>query len=108
MGWYKCTTAASNCQDYAKGDGVGMTTPEKIRTDAAKLDAYLEAFEKTYLYFVDIGEGEWEQRNRCVFAFYELRDKLIELMAEMEEFAGHMEVCNAVFAANLYRKDGKA
>lgn len=83
-----------------------MTTPEKIRTDAAKLDAYLEAFEHTYLHFLDVGEEEQEQRSRGTFAFYEIRDKLIELMVEMEEFAGHMEVCNAIFAANCARKGG--
>ena len=83
-----------------------MVTPDKIRTDAAKLDAYLEAFEHTYLHFLDVGSGETEQRDRGTFAFYEIRDKVTDLMAEMEEFAGHMEVCNAIFAANHVRRGG--
>lgn len=77
-----------------------MVTPDEIRTDAAKLDAYLEAFEHTYLHFLDVGEDEQENRDRGTFAFYELRDKVIGLMVKMEEFAGHMEVCNAIFAVN--------
>lgn len=85
-----------------------MVTPDKIRTDAAKLDAYLEAFERTYLHFLDIGSDETEQRDRGTFAFYEIRDKVIGLMAEMEEFAGHMEVCNAIFAASQVRRGGAA
>ena len=32
------------------------------------------------------------------FAFFEIRDKVEGLMAEMEELAGHMEVCNAILA----------
>ena len=83
-----------------------MTTPDKIRTDAAKLDAYLEAFERTYLHFLETGSDEQGQRDRGTFAFYEIRDKVIALMTEMEEFAGHMEVCNAIFAANYARKGG--
>ena len=85
-----------------------MVTPDKIRTDAAKLDAYLEAFEHTYLHFLDVGSEEAEQRNRGTFAFYEIRYKIIGLMVEMEEFAGHMEVCNAIFAANQVRRGGAA
>ena len=85
-----------------------MVTPDKIRTDAAKLDAYLEAFEHTYLHFLDVGSEDAEQRNRGTFAFYEIRDKIIGLMVEMEEFAGHMEVCNAIFAANQVRRGGAA
>lgn len=80
-----------------------MTTPGKLRTDAAKLDAYLEAFEHTYLHFLDLGQGEKEQRDRGTFAFYEIRDKVNELMEEMDELAGHIEVCNAVVAANLMK-----
>lgn len=83
-----------------------MVTPDEIRTDAAKLDAFLEAFEHTYLHFLDVGEGEREQRDRGTFAFYELRDKVISLMAKMDEFAGHMEVCNAIFAVNAAKRGG--
>lgn len=85
---------------------IRMTTPGKIRSDAAKLDAYLEAFEHTYLHFLDVGDAEQEQRDRGTFAFYEIRDKVTALMAEMDEFAGHMEVCNAIFACDQVRKGG--
>lgn len=83
-----------------------MVTPDEIRTDAAKLDAFLEAFEHTYLRFLDTGEDEREQRDRGTFAFYELRDKVIALMVKMDEFAGHMEVCNAIFAVNAVQRGG--
>lgn len=75
-----------------------ITTPDKLRLDAARLDAYLEAFEHTYLHFLEVGSGEKEQRIRGSFAFFEIRDKVEGLMAEMEELAGHMEVCNAILA----------
>lgn len=75
-----------------------MTTPDKLRMDAAKLDVFLEMFESSYLYFLDMANGEAEKRDRGAIAFYEIRDKVRELMGEMEEFAGHLEVCNAVFA----------
>ncbi len=83
-----------------------MVTPDEIRTDAAKLDAYLEAFEHTYLHFLDIGDEGQEDRDRGTFAFYELRDKVMGLMSKMEEFAGHMEVCNAIFAINAAKRGG--
>lgn len=75
-----------------------ITTPDKLRLDAARLDAYLEAFERTYLHFLEVGSDEQEQRIRGSFAFFEIRDKVEGLMAEMEELAGHMEVCNAILA----------
>lgn len=83
-----------------------MTTPDKLRMDAAKLDAYLEAFEETYLHFLDIGSGERKQRERGMFAFSEIRDKIDNLIAEMDELAGHMEVCDAIFAIGQIRKGG--
>ena len=39
-----------------------MTTPDKLRADAAKLDVFLEMFESTYFYFLDMAEGEAEKR----------------------------------------------
>lgn len=81
-----------------------MVTPGTIRLEAAKLDAYLEAFERTYLYFLEIGSEEPKQRERGTFAFYEIRDKVEWLVTHMDELAGHMEVCNAIAAANKYRK----
>lgn len=38
-----------------------MTTPDKLRADAAKLDVFLEMFESTYFYFLDMAEGEAEK-----------------------------------------------
>lgn len=81
-----------------------MVTPGMIRLEAAKLDAYLEAYERTYLYFLEVGSEEPKQRERGTFAFYEIRDKVEWLVANMDELAGHMEVCNAIAAANKYRK----
>lgn len=85
-----------------------MTTPDKLRLDAARLDAYLEAFEHTYLHFLEVGSDEQEQRVRGSFAFFEIRDKVESLMAEMDELAGHMEVCNAILAVAQSKKGGAA
>jgi len=84
-----------------------ITTPDKLRLDAARLDAYLEAFEHTYLHFLEVGSDEQEQRIRGSFAFFEIRDKVEGLMAEMDELAGHMEVCNAILAV-ASTKGGRA
>lgn len=81
-----------------------MVTPGTIRLEAAKLDAYLEAFERTYLHFLEIGSEDPKQRERGTFAFYEIRDKVEWLVTRMDELAGHMEVCNAIAAANKYRE----
>lgn len=84
-----------------------ITTPDKLMLDAAKLDAYLEAFEQTYLHFLDVGHDEQKQRTRGTFAFYGIKDMVEGLIAEMEELAGHLEVCNAILdVANT--KDGGA
>lgn len=50
-----------------------ITTPDKLRLDAARLDAYLEAFEHTYLHFLEVGSDEQEQRIRGIFCV--LRDQ---------------------------------
>lgn len=80
-----------------------MITPEVIRIEAAKLDAYLEAFEHTYLYFLEIGKDEPKQRERGTFAFYEIRDKVELLITQMDELSGHLLVCNAIASANKFR-----
>ena len=41
-----------------------MTTPDKLRADAAKLDVFLEMFESTYFYFLDMAEGEAEKEGQ--------------------------------------------
>ena len=84
-----------------------MTTPDKLRADAAKLDVFLEMFESTYFYFLDMAEGEAEKRDRGALAFYEIKDRVHALMGEMEEFAGHMEVCNAIFAVNFANREAE-
>ena len=43
-------------------------------------------------------EKERKGSIRGSFAFFEIRDKVEGLMSEMEELAGHMEVCNAILA----------
>ena len=40
-------------------------------------------------------------------AFYEIKDRVHALMGEMEEFAGHMEVCNAIFAVNFANREAE-
>ena len=84
-----------------------MTTPDELRADAAKLDVFLEMFESTYFYFLDMAEGEAEKRDRGALAFYEIKDRVHALMGEMEEFAGHMEVCNAIFAVNFANREAE-
>ena len=81
-----------------------MVTPDKIRTDAAKADALLEAFERSFLHLEVPGERE---RELGTMAFYGLRDMLQKIIVELEELSGHMEVCDAVFAANEAKRRGK-
>lgn len=49
-----------------------MVTPDKIRNDAAKADALLEAFERSFLHLVDVGDEAPDEREREVgtMAFY--------------------------------------
>ena len=57
-----------------------MTTPEKLRIEAARMDALMEEFERTYLHFLDMGEDNMEERSRGTFAFYVLRDQLQKII----------------------------
>lgn len=75
-----------------------MVTPGKLRMDAAKLDALLEAFEHTYLRFLDLGGGEPAERDRGALAFYAIRDVAQQVIRDSDELIGHMEVCDAVLA----------
>ena len=86
-----------------------MVTPDKIRNDAAKADALLEAFERSFLHLVDVGDEAPDERERGVgtMAFYGLRDMLQKIIVELEELSGHMEVCDAVFAANEAKRRGQ-
>lgn len=81
-----------------------MVTPESLLLEAAKLDAYLEAFEHTYLTFLEIGKDDLRQRERGVYAFYEIKDKVESLIQQMKELSGHMEVCDAIRASDQVRK----
>lgn len=81
-----------------------MVTPEVIRRDAAKLNALMEAFEAKYLHFLDLGKDEMDERNNGALAFYAMRDLLEKMERDAEELCGHMEVCDAIFAANQVKK----
>ena len=81
-----------------------MVTAEKLRVDAAKFGALLEAFEHTYLHFVDLGGGEMDDRDKGVMAFYAIRDLAQKIIVEANELSEHMEVCDAVLAVNHARK----
>lgn len=81
-----------------------MVTPETLRLDAAKLDSLMEAFEQTYLKFLDIGEEEMEERNRGALAFYVMRDLAQKIILDAEELSNHIEVCSAIFATNAVAK----
>lgn len=84
-----------------------MITPENIRTDIAKLDALLEAFERSFLHLVDLGEDNVQEREKGTMAFYAIRDLTTKIMSEMDELKGHMEVCNAIAAVNFTKKEGE-
>lgn len=86
-----------------------MVTPDKIRNDAAKADALLEAFERSFLHLVDIGDEAPDVRERELgtMAFYGLRDMLQKIIVELDELSGHMEVCDAVIAANEAKRRGQ-
>ncbi len=85
-----------------------MVTAEKLRMDAAKMDAVMEAFEHTYLHLIDECCGEMEERTKAVMAVYALRDMLNDVTADAIYLSTHMEVCNAVFAVNhIKRMEGE-
>lgn len=89
-----------------------MVTPEKIRQNAAKLDALMEAFEKTYAHFVDVyGERDTDEdvkmRNRGMVAFYAIREIADEILLQTEELCEHAEVCNAILAVNMFREEAE-
>lgn len=83
-----------------------MVTPEVLRLDAAKLGALADAFERTYLHFLDIGSDEPEERNKGALAFYAMKDLVDKIVKDAEILAGNMEVCDAIYAAGLVRKGG--
>ena len=56
--------AAAAVKNDERSNTLMMTTPDKLRADAAKLDVFLEMFESTYFYFLDMAEGEAEKRDR--------------------------------------------
>lgn len=84
-----------------------MVTPGKLRMDAAKLDALLEAFEHTYLRFLDLESGDPVERDRGALAFYAIRDIAQQIIVDSDELIGHMEVCDAVLAARESEKRRK-
>ncbi len=85
-----------------------MVTAEKLRLNAAKMDAIMEAFEHTYLHLIDECSGEMEERTKAAMAFYALRDMLQDVTTDAIYLSSHMEVCNAVFAVNhIKRMEGE-
>ncbi len=82
-----------------------MVTPDKLRTKAKRVDALLEAFERSYLHIIDIGEDESAERERCTFAFYAIRDQILALVVDAGELCDHMDVCDAVLAIQRERMD---
>ena len=89
-----------------------MVTPEKIRQNTAKLDALMEAFEHTYIHFVDMcreddTEEDVKQRDRGMFAFYAIREIVDEIELQAEELCEHAEVCNAILAVNMLKEATK-
>lgn len=77
-----------------------MVSPENVRMDAAKMDSLMDAFEHSFLHFVDLGEGEMEERDKGTMAFYAIRELAQKIIIEMDELSGHMEVCDAILAVN--------
>lgn len=84
-----------------------MITPETIRMDIAKLDALMEAFERSFLHLVDLGEEDADEREKGTLAFYAIRDLATKIIGEMDELKGHMEVCDAVAAVNFTKKEAE-
>jgi len=82
-----------------------MVTPGKLRNDLLKMDALMEAFEHTYLHFLDLGDGDMSERDKGTMAFYALRDMLGRISVELDELCGHMEVCDAVMAVNRIKRE---
>ena len=83
-----------------------MITPDVLRMDAAKLGALAEAFERTYLHFLDIGSDEPEERNKGALMFYAMKDLAEKVQKDAEALACNMEICDVIYAAERIRKGG--
>ena len=83
-----------------------MVSSATVKTKASILYALTEAFENTYLYFLDLGKEELKKRENGSLAWYAIRDMLDELVNDMEELAGHMEVCDVILAIKSSERKG--
>lgn len=62
-------------------------TAENVRQQAIMVDALLLAFENTYLDVFDRPEDLDRDTERAVFAFYALRDLVMELVNDLDSFS---------------------
>ena len=74
--------------------------------------ALMEMFEASYLSLAEVpGNGKElperaAVREKACAAVYHLEELAERISAEMMELANHMQVCDAVFAANYIRRNG--
>lgn len=77
-----------------------MDYASKLLYEAVKLDALLDAFEKRYLRYVDIGVTEHRERNLASAAFYGIRDAVSEVSEIAKDLGGDISL-----ATSDYRKE---
>lgn len=90
----------------------GCIGPDELRCDMVTFSALMEMFEMSYLSLAEIPpqaeltEKQISDREKAVSACYHLQDLADQIASEMVTLAEHMEVCNAMFAANYIAQNG--
>ena len=94
-----------------------MIGPNELRSEMVTFSALMQMFESSYLYLAEVpqaGVGAapaetdsvWDAREKACAACYHLQEMADRIAGEMLELADHMEVCDAIFAANYVRHHG--
>lgn len=90
----------------------GCIGPDELRCDMVTFGALVEMFEMSYLSLAEVpperelSEKEIKAREKACSACYHLQELADQIAAEMVTLAEHMEVCNAMFAANYIARNG--
>lgn len=90
----------------------GHIGPDELRCDMVTFSALMEMFEMSYLSLAEVPpqaeltDAQIKNREKAVSACYHLQEFADEIAAEMVTLAEHMEVCNAMFAANYIARNG--
>ena len=94
-----------------------MIGPNELRSDMVTFSALMQMFESSFLSLAEVPENcnaipdakaekDLKIREKACSACYHLQEMADRIADEMLELADHMEVCDAIFAANYIRHHG--